>query len=45
VRPDAILVLGDTNSALSVIAAKRRKFRYFISKQEIAHLISALQKK
>jgi UDP-N-acetylglucosamine 2-epimerase (non-hydrolysing) len=29
VRPDAILVLGDTNSALSVIAAKRRKIPIF----------------
>ena len=29
VMPDAILVLGDTNSALSVIAAKRRKIPIF----------------
>ncbi len=29
VLPDAILVLGDTNSALSVIAAKRRKIPIF----------------
>ena len=28
-RPDALLVLGDTNSALSVIAAKRRKIPIF----------------
>jgi len=28
-RPDAILVLGDTNSALSVIPAKRRKIPVF----------------
>jgi UDP-N-acetylglucosamine 2-epimerase (non-hydrolysing) len=28
-RPDAILILGDTNSALSVIAAKRRKVPVF----------------
>jgi len=28
-RPDAVLVLGDTNSALSVIAAKRRKIPIF----------------
>ena len=29
VRPDAILVLGDTNSTLSVIPAKRRKIPIF----------------
>ena len=29
VMPDAVLVLGDTNSALSVIAAKRRKIPIF----------------
>ena len=29
VRPDAVLVLGDTNSALAVIAAKRRKIPVF----------------
>jgi UDP-N-acetylglucosamine 2-epimerase (non-hydrolysing) len=29
VRPDAMLVLGDTNSCLSVIAAKRRKIPIF----------------
>lgn len=29
VRPDAMLVLGDTNSALSVIAAKKRKIPIF----------------
>ena len=29
VKPDAILVLGDTNSALSVIAAKRRRIPIF----------------
>lgn len=28
-RPDAVLVLGDTNSALSTIAAKRRKIPIF----------------
>jgi UDP-N-acetylglucosamine 2-epimerase (non-hydrolysing) len=28
-RPDAVLILGDTNSALSVIAAKRRKVPVF----------------
>lgn len=29
IRPDALLVLGDTNSCLSVIAAKRRKIPIF----------------
>ncbi|CAB4992757.1 MAG: UDP-N-acetylglucosamine 2-epimerase (non-hydrolyzing) [Actinobacteria bacterium] len=29
VMPDAVLILGDTNSALSVIAAKRRKIPIF----------------
>ena len=29
IRPDAVLVLGDTNSSLSVIAAKRRKIPIF----------------
>ena len=29
VRPDALLVLGDTNSALSVISAKRRRIPIF----------------
>ncbi len=28
-RPDAVLILGDTNSALAVIAAKRRKIPIF----------------
>ena len=31
--PDAILLYGDTNSCLSVISAKRRKFQFFIWKQ------------
>lgn len=30
VKPDALLVLGDTNSALAVIAAKRRAIPIFI---------------
>ena len=29
VRPDAVLVLGDTNSAMSVICAKRLKIPIF----------------
>ena len=32
-KPDAILVLGDTNSCLSVIAAKKKKILFFILKQ------------
>ena len=28
-EPDAVLVLGDTNSCLAVIAAKRRKIPIF----------------
>ena len=28
-KPDAILILGDTNSGLSVIAAKKKKNTYF----------------
>ena len=28
-RPDALLVLGDTNSCLAVIPAKRRHVRFF----------------
>ena len=28
-KPDAILILGDTNSGLSVIAAKRKKIPIF----------------
>ena len=30
IKPDAFLVLGDTNSCLSAIAAKRKKYLYFI---------------
>ena len=38
-KPDAFLVLGDTNSCLSVIAAKRRKIPIFHMKQVIDVLI------
>ena len=31
-KPDAFLVLGDTNSCMSVIAAKEGKFQFFIWK-------------
>ena len=33
-QPDAILLYGDTNSCLSVIAAKEEKSLYFILRQE-----------
>ena len=29
-KPDAVLVLGDTNSGLSILSAKKKKFQYFI---------------
>ena len=44
-KPDAVLILGDTNSALAAIAAKRRKIRFFTVKQGIVVLISAYPKK
>ena len=34
VEPDAVLVLGDTNSCLSVIGAKRLHILFFIWKPE-----------
>ena len=45
VKPDAFLVLGDTNSCLSAIAAKRKKYLFFIWKQETDVLIFEFQKK
>ena len=44
-KPDALLILGDTNSSLSAIPAKRRKSPYFIWRQEIAALTFVFQKK
>ena len=44
-KPDAILILGDTNSCLSAISAKKIKSQFFIWKQEIAHLINEFQRK
>ena len=38
-NPDCFLILGDTNSCLSVIAAKRKKYQYFILKLVIDALI------
>ena len=43
-KPDAIAVYGDTNSCLSVIAAKRLKIPIFILKREIDLLIKMFQK-
>jgi UDP-N-acetylglucosamine 2-epimerase (non-hydrolysing) len=45
VQPEAMLVLGDTNSCLSVIPAKRRKVQYFTWKREIGALICACLKR
>ena len=44
-KPDAFLVLGDTNSCLSAIAAKEKKFQYSIWKREIGLLIRECLKK
>jgi UDP-N-acetylglucosamine 2-epimerase len=35
VKPDAVLILGDTNSALSAISAKRLRPRFSIWKRAI----------
>ena len=45
VKPDALLVLGDTNSSLSIISAKRLKFQFFTWKLEIVVLIKMYQRK
>ena len=45
IKPEALLVLGDTNSCLSVIPAKKEKYQFFIWKQEIDVLMSVYQKK
>ena len=39
-KPDAILILGDTNSGLSVIAAKEKKYQFFILRLETDLLIT-----
>ena len=44
VKPDAFLVLGDTNSCLSAYAAKEDIFRYFTWKQVIDVLIKGFLK-
>ena len=43
--PDALLILGDTNSCLSSISAKRLKIPIFIWKLVIVALIKTFQKK
>ena len=44
-KPDALLVLGDTNSCLSVIPAKEGKYPYFILKRETDVSMNEYQKK
>lgn len=44
-KPDAVLVLGDTNSCLSVIGAKDCTFLYFIWRQEIDVLMNVCLKR
>ena len=44
-KPDAFIVLGDTNSSLSLIVAKRMGILHFILKQEIDVLIIITLKK
>jgi UDP-N-acetylglucosamine 2-epimerase (non-hydrolysing) len=44
-KPDAVVVLGDTNSALSVFCVKKKKFLFFILKQEIDVMIREFLKK
>lgn len=39
-KPDALLVLGDTNSCLAAIPAKRRRFRFFTWRPAIVASIS-----
>ena len=38
-NPDAVLILGDTNSGLSAIAAKKKKFQFSTLKLETALMI------
>lgn len=45
VRPDAVLVLGDTNSCLSVIGAKRLHIPISIWRQETAARMSACRRR
>ena len=45
IKPDAFLVLGDTNSALAAIVAKRKKCSYFILEAGNRCLITECLKK
>ena len=45
IKPDAFLVLGDTNSCLSAIAAKKKRFQFFTLKQVTVALINVFQKR
>ena len=45
IKPDAFLVLGDTNSSLSSISAKKERFQFFIWKLVIGVLIKEFQRK
>ena len=40
INPDAIFILGDTNSGLASYVAKRKKYQFFITRLEIDVLIS-----
>ena len=44
-KPDAVLVLGDTNSCLSVIGAKRLHIPFFIWKQETVVRMNVFQRR
>ena len=35
INPDATFILGDTNSSIAGLVAKRKKIHYFILRQEI----------
>lgn len=45
IKPDAVLVLGDTNSCLSVIGAKRLHIPISIWKQETVVKMSVFRKR
>lgn len=45
IKPDAVLVLGDTNSCLSVIGAKRLHIPIFIWRRETAARTNACPRK
>ena len=45
IKPDALLILGDTNSSLSSIVAKKIKYRFFIMRQVIDVSIKEFLKK